>query len=293
MKIPRPIPSRVQSVFVIVLLFLSSGKSQSGPIDFENLGFGANWTWTVFENFPSNPTLSITANPNPSGINPSATVAKFNALESGQPWAGCETLHGAGPGYFSLNANNCVIRMMVYKSVISPVGIKFATPSGASTGEIKVSNTLINQWEELSFNFAGVLSAPSSIGIDQLIVFPDFKLNPGRTSSNICYFDNITFNAAGSTRTVTGTTTSLKGLTGNQQAETKLFPNPNNGEFSLQLSGTEEAEIRIFSVLGLRIKTIKAESMNTIDMHQFANGLYVLQVWEKDQLVYKTQLSKE
>ncbi|NBQ48975.1 MAG: T9SS C-terminal target domain-containing protein [Sphingobacteriia bacterium] len=158
---------------------------------------------------------------------------------------------------------------------------------------MKVSNTLINQWEELSFNFAGVLSAPSSIGIDQLIVFPDFKLNPGRTSSNICYFDNITFNAAGSTSTVTGTTTSLKGLTGNQQAETKLFPNPNNGEFSLQLSGTEEAEIRIFSVLGLRIKTIKAESMNTIDMHQFANGLYVLQVWEKDQLVYKTQLSKE
>ena len=86
--------------------------------------------------------------------------------------------------------------MMVYKPVISDVGIKFATPGNASTGEIKVANTLINQWEELTFNFTAVLNAPTSSGIDQIIIFPDFKMNPSRTSNNICYFDNITFSSS-------------------------------------------------------------------------------------------------
>ena len=79
---------------------------------------------------------------------------------------------------------------MVYKPVISPVGIKFATPAGASTGEILVSNTLINQWEELTFDFSNVVSAPSSTGIDQIIIFPDFTQ---RSDNRICLIDNIKF----------------------------------------------------------------------------------------------------
>jgi hypothetical protein len=79
---------------------------------------------------------------------------------------------------------------MVYKPIISPVGIKFATPAGASTGEILVSNTLVNQWEELTFDFSAVVSAPSSTGIDQIIVFPDFTQ---RSDNRICLIDNIKF----------------------------------------------------------------------------------------------------
>ena len=82
---------------------------------------------------------------------------------------------------------------MVWKPIISDVGIKFATPSGASTGEIKVPNTLINQWEELTFDFSGIIGLPSSSGIDQLIVFPDFL---ARTTDHICYFDNIRFGSS-------------------------------------------------------------------------------------------------
>ncbi|MGK4568912.1 hypothetical protein [Flavobacterium sp. 3HN19-14] len=58
---------------------------------------------------------------------------------------------------------------MVYKNVISDVGIKFATASGDSSGEIKVVNTLINQWEELTFDFTGKVGIPSSTNIDQII----------------------------------------------------------------------------------------------------------------------------
>jgi hypothetical protein len=163
--------------------------AQAGPIDFEPNGFGANWAWTTFEN-GNNAPLEIIANPNPGGINNSSTVSKFVALVNGAPWAGFESVHGQGIGIFNLTAANCQIKMMVYKSVISNVGLKFATPSGASSGEILVSNTVVNQWEELTFNFTNVLSAPTSVGIDQIIIFPDFGQ---RSDNNICYIDNIKF----------------------------------------------------------------------------------------------------
>ena len=177
--------------FLLSIIAICSGLtwSQAGPIDFQSNGFGANWQWTTFEN-GSNPALEIVSNPNPSGINLSSTVAKFTAQVNGAPWAGFESVHGQGIGIFNLTAANCQIKMMVYKSVISPVGLKFATPAGGSTGEILVTNTLVNQWEELTFNFSAVINAPTSTGIDQIIVFPDFAQ---RSDNNICYIDNIKF----------------------------------------------------------------------------------------------------
>ena len=177
----------------ISILISSIGFSQNNPINFEVGGHGASWSWTTFEN-NTNPVLEMVNNPSATGINTSSTVAKFTALQTGQPWAGCESLNGSSIGTFTLSASNAIVKMMVYKSVISDVGIKFATGSLASTGEIKVANTLINQWEELTFDFTSKIGEPSSTNISQIIVFPDFNLG-GRTSDNICYFDNITFNA--------------------------------------------------------------------------------------------------
>ena len=173
----------------IFLLLCTLGFSQISPIDFETSGYGALWTWTTFEDV-GNPALEIVTNPDPTGINTSATVAKFTALQAGAPYAGCESTHGSGIGTFTLNANNSTITIMVWKSVISDFGIKFATSAGASTGEIKVSNTLVNKWEKLTFDFSGKIGEPSSAGIDQIIFFPDFQT---RAADDICYFDNINF----------------------------------------------------------------------------------------------------
>lgn len=177
----------------ISLLISSLGFSQNNPINFEVGGYGASWTWTTFEN-STNPALTFVSNPSATGINTSSTVAKFTALQAGQPWAGCESLKDSSIGTFTLTASNAIVKIMVYKSVISDVGIKFATSSGASSGEIKVANTLINQWEELTFDFTSKIGEPSSTGISQIIIFPDFNL-AGRTSDNDVYFDNITFSA--------------------------------------------------------------------------------------------------
>lgn len=159
--------------------------AQNAPIDFEAAGNGANWVWTTFEN-DSNPALEIVANPDPSGINPSDSVALFKALVMGAPFAGVESMHGGGIGQFTLTPATSTIKIMVWKSVISDVGIKLVEPGNGSLGEIKVANTLIDQWEELTFDFSDM----EGILYDQIVVFPDFA---ARTMDNAIYFDNITF----------------------------------------------------------------------------------------------------
>ena len=190
------------AVFLLALLFTANiGWSQRAPINFESGGQGANWTWTVFEN-STNPAVEIITNPDASGANTSATVAKFTALSAGNPWAGCESSHGtADLGEFVLDATNSTIKIMVWKSVISDVGIKLVSSNGWAQPEIKVANTKTNQWEELTFDFSAYTNPPMAEGkLDQIVVFPDFNLG-GRGQDNVIYFDNITFSAASSAPT--------------------------------------------------------------------------------------------
>jgi hypothetical protein len=168
----------------------NGGSSGSGlsAIDFETGGAGASYTWAVFEN-SDNPSLEIIANPDMSGVNTSATVAKFTARVDGQAYAGVESAHGDfGP--LTLDATNSTVKIMVWKSVVSDIGIKFAIANGGARGEIKVSNTQINQWEEITFDLSANIGAAESINIDQIIIFPDFN---ARDAETVTYFDNITF----------------------------------------------------------------------------------------------------
>jgi hypothetical protein len=89
-------------------------------------------------------------------------------------------------GTFNLDAAHKIVKIMVYKTTISDVGIKFAKPDGFSFGEIKVPNTVINAWQEITFDF----SAQLQNGYSQIIIFPDFT---ARSSTNVVYFDNIRF----------------------------------------------------------------------------------------------------
>jgi len=164
------------------------GIAQNAPVDFEAGGNGASWTWNTFEN-DDNPALEIVVNPDQSAPNSSATVAKFTARVTGQPWAGCESMHGADIGTFTLDASNSTIKIMVYKTEISDVGIKLVENSGAALHEIKVANTKINEWEELTFDF----SSRTGIAFDQIVVFPDMQ---SRSAETVSYFDNITFGPA-------------------------------------------------------------------------------------------------
>ncbi len=183
----------MKNKLLLLLSFIAvGGFSQNAPINFETSGNGATWNWITFENGVNAP-LQIVSNPNTTGINTSSTVAKLTTLITGATFAGVESVHQlsvpSGPsafGTFSITASNCTVKIMVYKSVISDVGIKFVNATNGSTGEIKKSNSVINQWEELIFDFSSKIGETN----DQIVIFPDFQT---RTSDNICYFDNITF----------------------------------------------------------------------------------------------------
>jgi len=159
----------------------------SFPIDFETPETGGSSKFEVFE--ADTPPLEVIANPDMSGANTTATVAKFTAPFGGADYAGTVT---ALSQKFTLDASNSTVSIMVWKSVISDVGIKFESDK-ASSGEIKIKNTKINEWEEIVFDFSGKIGEPSSTNIDAIVIFPDFD---ARTQDNIVYFDNITLSAS-------------------------------------------------------------------------------------------------
>jgi hypothetical protein len=222
-------------LFLFAATFVTCGTvaNAQSNIDFEVVG--QTWTWTTFENGALPNTFSVVANPSATGINTSATCAKYVVNADGKPWAGVESKHGADIVPFKFDANNSIIKIMVYKSVISPVGLKFAEANGDAQPEVKVSNTKINEWEELTFDLSGSIGKGATAIIDQIIVFPDYPA--ARTAGSVCYFDNVKFGIG----TVTNDTQAPTGFTA-----TKGVVNGNSVE--LLLNGTDNSGSVVYAI---------------------------------------------
>jgi len=95
-------------------------------------------------------TLEFVANPATDGINTSATTAMFTARLTGQPWALCFT---SDDGEYTFDETNSTVTIMVYKSVISDIGLKVEGMSG--NHQIVIPNTATDAWEEIVFDFSG------------------------------------------------------------------------------------------------------------------------------------------
>jgi hypothetical protein len=244
------------------------GSGPVSPIDFETAESGANWSWTVFEN-NTNPAVEIIANPDPSGINTSATVMKFKTEEGGMPWAGVESAHGADLGAFEWDANNRIVKIKVWKTIISDVGIKFASNTNWSQGEKKVANTLVNQWEELTFDFSDFINPPTGNGaLDQIIIFPDFiSGTEPRTAqqSGVSYVDHITFFDESSASIVTQDANSFR-----------IYPNPANDVLEIKSNGVID-RIHVVNLIG---QTFIVHSPNavqsSIDISDLPSGVYIV-----------------
>lgn len=173
-------------IYLFTFLFIISSGSislaQNAPVDFEDGGFGATWTWTTFNN-GDNTAPEIIPNPDMTGANTSATVAKFTTLLAGDPWAG---FYSDDIGEFTFDETNSTVKIMVWKPIISNFGIKFEG-AGAPI-EVLVQNTVINEWEELTFDFTGQIGNT----FNRLVFLPDFGPDT-RTQDNTLYLDNLTF----------------------------------------------------------------------------------------------------
>ncbi|MDC3253010.1 T9SS type A sorting domain-containing protein [Crocinitomicaceae bacterium] len=252
-------------VFFLQLGIFGAVSAQNVPIDFEETGNGATWTWTVFEN-DSDPTLEIVENPDISGINHSSTVAKFTALTTGNPWAGCESLHGGGIGQFVMDASTSIIKIMVWKPVISDVGIKLVRSDNWSLGEIKIPNTKVNEWELLTFDF----TAHIGNDYDQIVIFPDFDLN-GRTSDNVIYFDNIL-----GLDSIPGTDNASADELPNFDFD--IHPNPTNDLMNIESNSNIDG-ISIFNLLGNLVYSGEGlDTTVTVDLSAMESSVYLVEV---------------
>ena len=254
---------KITKLVLLTVALVAYGNTAKAQFDINFEVVGNTWTWATFENGVNPNTFSIAANPNTTGINTSATCAKYIINADGAPWAGFESVRGTGLIPFSFNADNSIIRMMVYKSVISPVGLKFAESNGEAQPEVKVSNTKINEWEELTFDLSGSIGKGITGVIDQIIIFPDF---PGtRTAGSVCYVDNIKFGVGSipnDTEAPTAFTATKGAVTGNS-VELLLNGTDNSGSLvytitygttSVNTYGTSGVQ-KSFIVTGLAIST--------------------------------------
>lgn len=174
--------------------------AQYTTLDFEPAGTGAGFTWAMFGNFPTadNTDLSGVANPSSIAPNTSATVKQFDVngpITSGDPGASPQLWGGAstdGITQFTFDGTNSIIKIKVYKTITSEVRVKFeAAGGGGMTTELGVSNTLTNQWEELTFDFSTASPSPVSNGqtYGRLVIFPDF--DAARVGNSTVYFDDF------------------------------------------------------------------------------------------------------
>ena len=119
---------KITNLFFAAAAFVAFGSSamaqSSHTVGFESAADGAGWTWTMAEN-GTNPALEFIANPVSGGINTSANVAKFTALQTGNAWA------LVFPKYF-------VERKNTYEPILT--GCKVLTTTRAK----KALNKLIN-----------------------------------------------------------------------------------------------------------------------------------------------------
>jgi hypothetical protein len=76
---------------------------------------------------------------------------------------------------------------LVYKDHISDVGLKIEP---ARTSDYNIPNTVINQWEEIIFDYSAYIGLEAKT----LVVIPDFApLPPPRTYTSTSYFDEVSF----------------------------------------------------------------------------------------------------
>jgi hypothetical protein len=222
----------------------------------------ASWYFPTFGNGtqqdPAIPDLAIVENPLKQAPNTSDSVMRFTVNTDAQTWAGTYS-DFYGPMEFT--ADNYMLFCMVNKPVISNVGIKLenSTNGGATVNEIKVPNTVTDEWEGLSFDMTPAIGFTYT----RLTFFPDFP--DARTEGSICYFDNI-YNSD---------VTSIKKL---PTANLVIFPNP--VEIRMAVMYPEMKSITVSNVLGKTVMTSTFEKTNSkvLEMGALQTGIYFLTV---------------
>lgn len=138
--------------------------------------FDANQNET-FNGWPNNP--AITANPNSSGINTSVNVAEWQ--RSTEQWAHVYCVLDGKIDFSTITEFKLKVQVPIPCTVVFKLEDKL---NGGVNTELSTNVATVNQWVELSFDFAGAQSGM----YDKIVIFFDFS----QTNDNLFYFDEVT-----------------------------------------------------------------------------------------------------
>jgi hypothetical protein len=232
---------------------------------------------------------------------------------------------------FLVKFTDCIFPAITVNSGSICVGQSFTiNPTGANTYTIQGGNAVVSPSINTTYTVIGTSTAgcvSQAVATSSLIV----NANPTITvnSGFICAGENFTIYPNGANTysiqggnavvsptsnasyTVAGTSTAgcvspavaTSSLTVNQcvgitnqnmgLGGVSIYPNPNNGEFTIELVSVNNTYITITNVLGQIIKSQKAELMNQIDLNLFDKGIYFINVMENNQSIYRSSIIKQ
>jgi len=168
----------MKRLFVLSLFLFSVTVFAQSTIDFETVG--NNWVWNLFS-AGAGGLDTVIDNPSVGGLNTSAKCLKIVVGANADPWAGVYCTEFPD---MTIDATNCIVKILVYKDVTSRFNLKLEPPNFDHFD----SNTVVNQWQELTFDYS---SSIGTTGIT-LTLIPDMDPGP-RVHASVNYMDNIRF----------------------------------------------------------------------------------------------------
>jgi len=209
-------------------------------------------------------------NPNPSGINDSENVGKFVKAFDGTTFSGAFAPLGA-PIEFG---GNKTIRAKVLMDHIGNFALKIeGSATGAAPIELAVENTLVDEWEELTFDFS---DAPDDAQYETLTLFFDLTIEPAAEDVT-SYFDDFVIGDGNCPFETTGVFNPVN------VEEFKIFPNPVTDV--LMIENTLEMEsIEVYNYRGQLMLTERLGYAGQIELQvsSLGGGMYFIAGYNKE-----------
>jgi len=150
-----------------------------------------------------------------------------------------------------------------------------------NTGTICIGETIV-----LDLNGADTYSWSTGASTSSISVSPSVASTYSATGTST--------DACVSAITATVEVSECTSLTDFASATTaKVYPNPSNGEFTLELSSVNKSVITITSVLGQVVLTQEADLIQQINLSELNKGMYFINVTENNKSVFRTNVVKQ
>jgi hypothetical protein len=206
-----------------------------------------------------NSSMTVVGNPDPTGVNESGHVVKFERSMNGVPWGG---FWSALPVPIDLTDNK-FIYVKVWKPRISP--LKFKVEGGPSANLEIFSmepQTLTGEWEEIVFDFS------EKTGTWNVIAFmPDFEDPLTLEDDIVIYFDDI---RVGGDPLFTRAPEMANQL--------QVYPNPASDFITIRNS-MEIQSLEIYDLAGRIIYSANSHTLESrVDVSDLNQGIYILRV---------------